>query len=253
MMEEIVLEAAHLSKVFRSGKQDVEAVEDVSFQLRQGEALGIVGESGSGKSTVARMLARLTDSSGGCIRLFGKEITHARGKELRDVYRKLQLVFQTPGESFDPRRTLGDGIREGLRNQGLSRSAAALRAGELLKRCGLGKEYAGRYPHQVSGGECQRAAVARALGMEPRILICDEITSALDVTAQKKILELLLTLKQEEKLSFVFISHDLALVQAFCDRVLVLYQGKVMEEGTTEKVIGSPSSEYTRRLVASAL
>ncbi len=253
MMEEIVLEAAHLSKVFRSGKQDVEAVEDVSFQLRQGEALGIVGESGSGKSTVARMLARLADSSGGCIRLFGKEITHARGKELRDVYRKLQLVFQTPGESFDPRRTLGDGIREGLRNQGLSRSAAALRAGELLKRCGLGKEYAGRYPHQVSGGECQRAAVARALGMEPRILICDEITSALDVTAQKKILELLLTLKQEEKLSFVFISHDLALVQAFCDRVLVLYQGKVMEEGTTEEVIGSPSSEYTRRLVASAL
>ena len=163
------------------------------------------------------------------------------------------MVFQMPGESFDPRWTLGDGIGESLRNQGLSRREAGKRTGELLERCGLSLEYAGRYPHQVSGGQCQRAALARALAAGPKVLVCDEITSALDVTVQKQILELLLKLKEDEQLSFLFISHDLALVQAFCDRVLVLRQGKLVEEGETEAVIRHPAAEYTKQLIDSVL
>ncbi len=252
-MGEIVLKAEHLKKVFLSGKKNVEAVEDVSFELRRGEALGIVGESGSGKSTVGKMVTGLLPVTEGRISLLGDDITRMKGRSLRQIYRRIQMVFQMPGESFDPRWTLGDGIGESLRNQGLSRREAGKRTGELLERCGLSPEYAGRYPHQVSGGQCQRAALARALAAGPKVLVCDEITSALDVTVQKQILELLLKLKEDEQLSFLFISHDLALVQAFCDRVLVLRQGKLVEEGETEAVIRHPAAEYTKQLIDSVL
>lgn len=229
------------------------AVDDVSFELRQGECLGIVGESGSGKSTIVKMITHLQSITEGNVILKGKDITHVKGKELREVYKDIQMVFQMPMESFDPRRTLGDGIGESLRNMGLSRKETRERVEKLLERCGLDKEYADRYPHQVSGGQCQRAAIARALAVEPSVLICDEATSALDVTVQKQILKLLMELKQKENFSFLLICHDLALVQAFCDRVLVLYHGETVESGTPDEIINHPKMDYTKKLIDSVL
>ena len=229
------------------------AVDDVSFELRQGECLGIVGESGSGKSTIVKMITHLQSITEGNVILKGKDITNVKGKELREVYKDIQMVFQMPMESFDPRRTLGDGIGESLRNMGLSRKETRERVEKLLERCGLDKEYADRYPHQVSGGQCQRAAIARALAVEPSVLICDEATSALDVTVQKQILKLLMELKQKENFSFLLICHDLALVQAFCDRVLVLYHGETVESGTPDEIINHPKMDYTKKLIESVL
>ena len=206
-MTDIILKAEHLRKVFVSGKKNMTAVDDVSFELSQGECLGIVGESGSGKSTIAKMITHLEPVTEGQIFLKENDITHVKGKSLREIYQDIQMVFQTPMESFDPRCTLGDGIGESLRNMGTSRAEARSRVENLLERCGLDREYADRYPHQVSGGQCQRAAIARALAVKPEILICDEATSALDVTVQKQILELLIELKQKENLSFLLICH----------------------------------------------
>lgn len=237
-MSEIILQAENLKKVFVSGKKEFTAVDDVSFELERGECLGIVGESGSGKSTIAQMITHLEPATEG--RIFLKE-------------QDIQMVFQMPMESFDPRCTLGDGIGESLRNMGISRVETRKRVENLLEKCGMEKEYADRYPHQVSGGQCQRAAIARALAVGPEILICDEATSALDVTVQKQILELLKELKEKEELSFLFICHDLALVQEFCDRVLVLYQGKVVECGTPDEIINHPKMDYTKKLVESVL
>ena len=252
-MAEIILKADHLKKIFVSGKKSTTAVDDVSFELARGECLGIVGESGSGKSTIARMLTHLEGVTEGQIFLKGKDITHIRGRALREIYQDMQMVFQMPMESFDPRRTLGDGIGESLRNMGITRAETRKRVENLLERCGLDKEYADRYPHQVSGGQCQRAAIARALAVSPEILICDEATSALDVTVQKQILDLLIELKQKENLSFLLICHDLALVQKFCDRVLVLYHGKTVECGTPDEIINHPKMEYTKKLIDSVL
>ena len=252
-MAEIILKADHLKKIFVSGKKSTTAVDDVSFELTRGECLGIVGESGSGKSTIAQMITHLEPATEGRIFLKEQDITHARGKALRDIYQDVQMVFQMPMESFDPRCTLGDGIGESLRNMGITRAETRKRVENLLERCGLDKEYADRYPHQVSGGQCQRAAIARALAVSPEILICDEATSALDVTVQKQILDLLIELKQKENLSFLLICHDLALVQKFCDRVLVLYHGKTVECGTPDEIINHPKMEYTKKLIDSVL
>lgn len=252
-MSDIILKASHLKKIFISGRKPMTAVDDVSFELQQGECLGIVGESGSGKSTIAKMITHLEPVTEGQIFLKGKDITHSKGKALREIYQDIQMVFQMPMESFDPRCTLGDGIGESLRNMGISRAETRSRVENLLECCGLDKEYADRYPHQVSGGQCQRAAIARALAVKPEILICDEATSALDVTVQKQILELLIELKQKENLSFLLICHDLALVQAFCDKVLVLYHGKTVEYGTPDEIINHPKMNYTKRLIESVL
>lgn len=252
-MSETILKAEHLKKVFTSGKKTFTAVDDVNFELKKGQCLGIVGESGSGKSTIARMITGLEHMTEGTVTLLGKDITDLKVKEMRKVYMDIQMVFQMPVESFDPRRTLGDGIMESLRNMGMSVREAKKRAGELLIRCGLTPEFAARYPHEVSGGQCQRAAIARALAVSPSVLICDEATSSLDVTVQKQVLNLLLELKEKEGLSLLMISHDLALVQAFCDEVLVLYQGKAVELGTPDEIINHPSSEYTRILMDSVL
>ena len=252
-MADTILKAEHLTKTFISGKRALMAVDDVSFELKQGECLGIVGESGSGKSTIAKMITHLESITKGKIFLRGRDITNAKGKELREIYRDIQMVFQMPMESFDPRCTLGDGIGESLRNMGINRTETRTRVENLLERCGLSKEYADRYPHQVSGGQCQRAAIARALAVSPEILICDEATSALDVTVQKQILELLIELKEKENLSFILICHDLALVQAFCDKVLVLYHGKTVEYGTPDDIINHPKMDYTKKLIDSVL
>lgn len=249
----IILEAEHLTKVFTTkGKEVLKAVDDVSFQLESGEILGIVGESGCGKSTLAKLITRLTDMTSGTLIFDGKDITNLTGRERKDFYGKIQMVFQNPLTSFDPRRTLGDGIGESLRNRGMKKEERNRRITEVLEQAGLSSEFADRYPHEVSGGQCQRAAIARALAVEPAILICDEATSALDVTIQKQIMDLLQELKEKQGLSFIFICHNIALVQMFCDRVLVLYDGKVAESGTTDEIINHPKEEYTKKLIASA-
>lgn len=251
---EPILQVNHLKKVFHQrGKRDVAAVNDVSFCLYPGEILGIVGESGSGKSTVARLITRLEDVTDGQIILDGQDISHSKGAARKGIYEKIQMVFQNPVGSFDPRRTLGDGIGESLKNKGVSKAEIRAKVAELLEQCGLEPEYMDRYPHQVSGGQCQRAAIARALAVDPKVIICDEATSALDVTVQKQILELLIELKKKENLSFILICHDLALVQAFCDRVLVLYHGKTVESGTPDETIDHPQMDYTRKLIDSVL
>ena len=218
-----------------------------------GQTVGIVGESGSGKSTLAKLLCCLEEPTEGQIRLCGQEIGKRKGKKRREMYRKLQMVFQDPVSSFDPRRTLGDGIGESLRNHGMSREEARKRVELLLEQCGLPEEFAGRSPHEVSGGQCQRVAIARALAIEPQLLICDEATSALDVTVQKQIMELLDRMRKEKKLTILFICHNLALVQSFCDQILVMKQGKIVEEGKPEEVIRHPQHAYTKQLVESVL
>ena len=251
---EPILEVSGLTRRFFTGNQDsFAAVDQVSFRLFPGEKLGIVGESGCGKSTLAKLLCRLIDPTGGTIRLCGKDITKSRGKDLTGIYRNIQMVFQDPAASFDPRRTLGDGVGESLRAAGVSRAEREARVRELLAQCGLNEEFSGRYPHEVSGGECQRAAIARALAIQPKILICDEATSALDVTVQQQIMELLERLGQIHELSYLFISHNLALVQSFCDRLLVMHEGEIVEEGTPDEVILHPQAEYTKLLIDSVL
>lgn len=251
---DFILKVEHLTKTFVSqGREDYTAVDDVSFSMNHGEKLAIIGESGSGKTTIVNMITRLLDATSGKIYLEGKDITDLNAKELKAVYRKMQMVFQTPIESFDPRQTLGSGIAEGLINHGMKQKEALKQAEDLLELCGLEREFARRYPHEVSGGQCQRAAIARAIAVNPKVLILDEATSALDVTVQKEILELLERLREERQMSYLFICHDIALVQNFCDRVLVMYHGKIVEEGTPDEVILNPKESYTRRLIDSVL
>lgn len=221
------------------------------MQIYKGECLGLVGESGCGKSTIAKLIARLEKVDSGKIFLYGKDITHVAGKELREVYRSLQMVFQAPVESFNPRLKLGEGIMESMINHGFPRREVKIKAERYLEKCGLSKEFANRYPHQVSGGECQRASIARAIAVKPKLLICDEVTSALDVTVQAQIIKLLDQLKKENEMSYLFISHDIALVQEICDRVLIMYRGNVIEEGATDEIINNPQNEYTKKIIDS--
>ena len=250
---EKILEVKNLRKTFYKSRSLFPAVEDVSFHLMRGECLGLVGESGCGKSTTARLIAGLLEPDRGSVRLEGEEILGLKGKKKQAVYTKLQMVFQTPQDSFDPRCTLGDGIMESMRNRGMKKDQARERMYRLLEQVELDRSFGERYPHEVSGGECQRAAIARALAVDPRLVICDEATSALDVTVQAQIVELLKRLQKERKLSLLFICHDLALVQHMCQRVLVMYQGKIIEQGTPDEVIQYPKEAYTRILVDSVL
>lgn len=249
-----VLEVHDLRKVFsRKGSEDKVAVEGVSFSVHRGECLGVVGESGSGKSTVANMVLRLVDATEGCVLLNGSDLTALKGRRLREAYRSMQAVFQDPAGSFDPRRTLGSGIAEGLRNAGVSRRQAQARVFELLALCGLSEEMASRYPRDVSGGQCQRAAIARALALEPDLLICDEATSALDVTVQRQVVDLLSRLRRERAMAMLFICHDIALVSEACDTVLVMKDGAVVEYGPVAEVVGNPRSDYTKTLIDAVL
>ena len=248
-----ILDVKDLTKNFYKNKQLFTAVNHISFQLRQGECLGLVGESGCGKSTTVKILTHLLKPDSGEILLEGTEIQHLKGKALKKLYTEIQMVFQIPQDSFDPRRTLGDSIMESMRNHNVSRKEAQNRLWQLLQQVELPSELADRYPNQVSGGQCQRAAIARALAVNPKILICDEATSALDVTVQAQIIELLKRLQQEMDLSILLISHDLALVQHLCDRVIVMYQGNIVEQGTPDRVINAPENDYTKMLIEAAM
>ena len=245
------LQVQDLKKIFtRDGQSDFLAVDGVSFDISAGECVGLIGESGSGKSTVANMIARLLDPTEGRILLDGEDVTDA---EVRKIFRTVQMIFQSPRESFDPRRTLGDGIGESLLNVGQSRAEVRGEVGRLLEAVGLLPDFANRYPHEVSGGQCQRAAIARAIAIRPKLLICDEATSALDVTVQAEIVALLSRLMGERGMACLFICHDIALAQSVCDRFLVMYRGKIVEEGMPDEVVQSPKREYTKMLIESVL
>ena len=249
-----ILQTAHLKKVFpRKDGEDIVAVDDVTFSLKKGEKLAIIGESGSGKTTVARMIAHLLEPTAGQVMLAGEDITNAGGAKLKEVYTRMQMVFQNPVDSFDPRCTLGDGISESLLNHGKSKRQAAEMTKNLLALCGLGEEFAQRYPHEVSGGQCQRAAIARALAIEPELVILDEATSALDVTVQAEVLDLLNRLQEDRVIAYLFICHDIALVQDLCDRVIVMHEGKIVEEGIPDEIINNPQQAYTQKLIDSVL
>lgn len=247
-----ILEAKNLDIRFlsrQSGKM-IHAVDGISFSVREGEFLGLVGESGCGKSTVAKILSGLIRPDQGQIFLHGEELHYPYP---RRVYQSLQMIFQLPQDSFNPRHTVGKSMIEMQSHLGVKREDARKFVGRYLNQAGLDESFQNKYPHQMSGGECQRAAIARALSVHPEFLICDEITSALDVSVQAQIIELLERLKKELKLSVLFISHDLGLVRGLCDRVLVMNSGKIIEEGETEQVLEHPKEEYTKLLIDSVL
>ncbi|MFJ9825836.1 dipeptide ABC transporter ATP-binding protein [Streptomyces sp. NPDC101160] len=248
---EPLLEAVGLRREFGRGKAKVTAVDGVSLTVRAGETLGVVGESGSGKTTLGRMLVRLLDPTDGRLRYAGTEIGRLSEKELRPHRRELQMVFQDPVSSLNPRRSIGESVADPLRAAGerddrLVRS----RVRELLDRVGLDPDRYDAYPHEFSGGQRQRVGIARALAARPRLIVCDEPVSALDVTTQAQVTALLADLQAELGLGLVFIAHDLAVVRQVSDRVAVMRAGRIVEQGTVEKVYGAPEDPYTRRLLA---
>lgn len=250
---ENILEVRHLKKYFRKEGRQFPAVDDVSFAMRTGSCLGLVGESGCGKTTTAGLITGQLSADAGTVIFLGKDRTTCGKKTRKKWLMQIQMVFQSPTASFDPRRKLGYSIAEGLRNTGMSGKEAAERAKDCMKKVDLDPAIADRFPHEVSGGQCQRAALARALVLEPKLLICDEATSALDVSVQMQIVELLKRLRKDLQLSVLMICHDLALVQELCDQVLVMQNGKIVESGETEEVLENPKTDYTRELIKAAL
>ena len=230
------------------------AVRDVSLALRPGAALGLLGESGSGKSTLLRVLLRLQEVASGQVLMDGADITTARGAALRGLRRDVQVVFQNPHSALNPRLSVHDAVAEPLQIQGgLSRAQLRARIDGLLDDVGLGQEFLWRFPHELSGGQKQRVCIARALAPGPRALLLDEPTSALDVSVQAQIIDLLRRLRARHQLAFLFISHNLAVVQLLCEDIAVLRQGEVVERGPVRQVLHAPAHYYTRALLGSVL
>jgi peptide/nickel transport system ATP-binding protein len=234
------------------GRREVRAVDGVDLAVRRGETLGIVGESGSGKSTVARCIARLIDPSDGSIVVDGLEVAKLPHRRLREMRRKVQVVFQDPYRSLNPRRTVGTSIVEGPMNFGVSRAEAIARARSLMELVRLDPAVLDRYPHEFSGGQRQRICIARALAMEPKLLVADEAVSALDVSVQAQVLALLDEIRDRLQLTMLFITHDLRVAAQVCDRVAVMQGGRVVEQGPVAEVFAQPAHEYTRALLAAA-
>ena len=259
-MSTALLEVSNLSvhyparrRWFGRRGEAVKAVDDVSFALAPGEIVGLVGESGSGKSSLARAILRLSAATSGSVRFEGVELQGLPTPQLRDVRRRMQVVFQDPNASLNPRMTVGDNVAEGLLLQGMRSRPERLRVvADLLVQVGLPAESVLRYPHEFSGGQRQRIGIARALAVQPRLIIADEPVSALDVSIQAQILNLLLDQQQQRQLALLFIGHDLSVVRHFCDRVMVLYRGRLVEVGPTESVFCDPRHPYTRALIDAA-
>lgn len=258
-MSKFILTANHLSKSYsqRSGKfgfgsTEVKALDDVSISLREGSTLAVVGESGSGKSTLARCLLQLQPLDGGEVLFQDRDLAALSGRELRSERRHLQMIFQDPFASLNPRMKVGEIVGEGLLIHGLGNAAEQRdKVEKMLKRVGLSGADMQKYPHEFSGGQRQRIGIARALVLEPKVVVCDEPVSALDVSIQAQILLLLKELQQEMALSYLFISHDLRVVRHIADEMVVMHQGKLVEQGKVSDIYAAPTQEYTRNLLNS--
>jgi peptide/nickel transport system ATP-binding protein len=255
-MSEPVLAVEGLRKHFVSKKGfptprtvTVRAVEDISFRIHAGEAFGLVGESGCGKSTAARALLRLIEPDAGRVTWKGQDVLAARGAALKALRRRMQIVFQDPYSSLDPRQSIGSALMEPMRVHGIAEGAEARRrAGALLEEVGLPAGAIDRLPHEFSGGQRQRIGIARALTVEPELIVADEPVSALDVSVQAQVLLLLQELRRRRGLAFLFVSHDLSVVRWFCDRVAVMYLGRIVEEGPAARVLANPLHPYAQML-----
>lgn len=248
-----ILELKHVNKYFEiKGEKPLHAVKDVSFELKPGQTLGIVGESGSGKSTLARCIMKLFDDVTGEIIYQGKNILDLKKDELKKYRQDIQMIFQDPYSSLNPRKRTGDIIGGGIKNLGLENNPGQVkeRVLEIMKKCGLSEYHYNRYPHEFSGGQRQRIGIARALAVEPKIIVADEPTSALDVSIQAQIINLLMDLRQDLNLSIIFISHDLSVVKYISDAVAVMYKGEIVEINDKEELFTNPKHSYTRSLLA---
>jgi len=237
--------------IFKTIQGTVKAVDDISFEVRRGETLGLVGESGCGKSTTGRAMIRLREPTAGSVKFDGVELTSLKPSELRRLRRRMQIIFQDPYGSLDPRMTVGSIISEPLETHRLAKGEGKReRVSELLKMVGLDPSYVNRYPHEFSGGQRQRIGVARALAVEPEFIVCDEPISALDVSIQAQVLNLLTDLRDRLGLTYLFIAHDLSVVKHISDRVAVMYLGKIVEIGPPEQIYAAPGHPYTRALLS---
>ena len=253
----VVLKANELGKVYRERSmfgrgREVIAAADVTLTLRKGRTLGIVGESGSGKSTVARCIVRLIDPTSGGIRLAGREISELSRRLLQPHRKKIQIIFQDPYRSLNPRVSVGETIAEGPINYGVPHKQALAKAAELLELVDLPADAIARYPHQFSGGQRQRIAIARALALDPDVLVADEAVSALDVSVQAQVLELLDDIQQRLGIALLFITHDLRVAAQICDDVAVMQHGRIVEQGPAGQVLTNPQQAYTRQLLDAA-
>jgi peptide/nickel transport system ATP-binding protein/oligopeptide transport system ATP-binding protein len=229
----------------------VKAVNDVSFEIAEGETLGLVGESGSGKSTTGYCVLQLLKPTAGSVRFMGKELTTMRSGDLREIRREMQIVFQDPYSSLNPRMTVGTIVDEPLAVHGIgTRRSREQRVRELLEIVGFNPDFTNRYPHEFSGGQRQRIGIARALALNPRLIVCDEPVSALDVSIQAQILNLLKDLQRDLGLAYLFVAHDLAVVRAMSDRIAVMNRGEIVEMGEASQVYSNPQQDYTKALLA---
>ena len=249
---EYLLEVKGLKKYFKAGKGTLKAVEDVSFYIRPGETLGVVGESGCGKTTCGRTVLGLYDRTDGEVLYKGQDVHQMKGKERQNFTKHAQIIFQDPYASLDPKMKVYNIIAEGIRAHGLLKTEAEIknRVEELLVTVGLDKQYAERFVHEFSGGQRQRIGIARALAVEPEFIVCDEPISALDVSIQAQIVNLLGRLQKEKGLTYMFIAHDLSMVKYISDRVMVMYLGKVVEITASNQLYANPMHPYTKALLS---
>lgn len=254
-MAEILIQAERVTKYYPFGegfqKKNVKAVDNVSFEIYQGETLGLVGESGCGKSTLGRVILRLREKSSGTVLFEGKDIYRMSSREMKEMRRNMQIIFQDPYACLNPRLTIGSIIAEPLKFHGVvSKNERLQRIKAVMSSVGLSEDMMTRYPHELSGGQQQRVSIARALILRPKFIVCDEAVSALDVSIQAQILNLLEQLKKEYQLTFLFISHNMAVVNHMCDRVAVMYLGRIVEIADKESLFRNPVHPYTKALMS---
>lgn len=250
-MTDDVLRVKNITQRFGHGENTMTALDDVSLDVRRGETLGLVGESGSGKSTLARAILLMRRPTEGTIEFDGEEVTGLRGRALRLHRRRVQMVFQDPNDSLDPRFTIGRSVAEPLVAAGMPPRQRRTRVHEALDQVGIPMDAVERYPHEFSGGQRQRIAIARAMAADPEFIVLDEPTSALDVSVQAQVLNLLVRLQEQTGVTYLFITHNLSVVHHIAHRVAVMHAGKVVEEGTGEQVMNAPEHPYTQGLLAS--